>query len=209
MKSLTALRNYAAILSDDVVSVLCTFKPTSDFEKPKTYTYLCTRPLAQTLRRGDLVMVPNTNTSTFPPVNVVYVEKVHREVLLDEPDTREYVWILNKVDPTAMLHMTNWQHETAARMADSQRRRAQKAMMTELGFDGEDTNLLLAPVAGPIEDGEVLEDGGLYTQEFGRAVRPDTGSTVGDEADGFDQPGPRETGPVFDQPGPYVNKGQI
>ena len=145
MKSLKELRNIAAILSDEIVSVQCSFETE---QTGKSYTFLATYTLAQTLRKDDLVVAHTNNMSK--PVAVLRVVEVDRSCLLDCPDRYVYCWLVQKVNVVELDRLNSWSDAAGEQLYEAQRSRAQQAMLAELGISGSMLPALSAPMADDV-----------------------------------------------------------
>lgn len=155
MKTRMQLRNYSAILADDVVTVTCTYFTSPDM---KPYTFLCKRDLALTLEKGDTVIAQNDRKSPKDgSAAIVYVHSVHREVVLDDPENIEYRWVYQKVDVAEGERLVEQQNRFADDMYAKQRRRAQLAAATELGYAEGETPAISFSEPDVTEDAVVIE----------------------------------------------------
>ena len=130
MKGTTELRNSAAMLSDNVVTVEAEYKIGRN---SKSYTFKCMRDLADTLTKGDVIAVSTNDENA--PYAIVYVVNVHDACYFEDPTNINYCWVFQKLDKDAITDLLDREGE-AARLLDLSQRKIAKADLTkQLGID--------------------------------------------------------------------------
>jgi len=148
MKSQTELRNTAAMLSEDIVTVTATIH-----EAERPHTFLCPRDLAQHLSAHDLVVAQVRDGH-----KIVTVDEVHDECLLNDPSNVQYKWILQKVDTNVEHQLNEWLDGAAKALYDLERKAARKKMLEDFGLpDYEPAPLSILNNATDVDDAEVIE----------------------------------------------------
>jgi hypothetical protein len=110
----------------------------------RTYTYKVPKGLADTLVKGDLLVVPARNE-----FKLVKVHEVHAEPEIDVTKPLALKWIVQKVDMTAYLDQTEREAQAVLKVQKAERAQAQqKALETLLG-SVEDREALLQLIAVP------------------------------------------------------------
>lgn len=145
MKTKSEFRNIAAMLSDEIVSVACTFHTGG-----KEYTYKAERTLE--LNKGDLVVV-SANDGGYKVVTVV---DAHKDCMLEDADTVDYQWVLSVVSPARLEELQAWEDKIADDLYYQQRAHAKKQMLAALGFDG--VASLPTGLPAPEESSEVIDE---------------------------------------------------
>lgn len=147
MKSKNELRNIAAMLSDDVVSVECVFHGND-----KAYTYKAEKSMR--LAEGDLVAVSHTSGG----FKVIRVKAVHKECLLPDPEEYDYQWIIAKLDETRFDELRRWEDEVADELYIAQRSNAKRQMLEALGVPGLSTGAVRLSPCPSAKDAQVIEN---------------------------------------------------
>lgn len=105
------LNNIAIIMQENIVTVRCIFE---NDEEARTYTFLCNGDLANTLGRGDAVVVKDVGGESY---KVVYVDEVDTECDIDLSASYKYKWIVSIIkeeDQLAVETAENKIQETIA-----------------------------------------------------------------------------------------------
>ena len=144
MKTKLELRNIAASVSEELVSVRCKYS-----KDGKWFTFLCPTELAGELEEGDLVNVSSKGNS----IEVVTVAKVDPHCDLDDLSL-VYQWVLGKVDMTKLDVLRNWYETAGDTLARAQRRKARQAMLQEMDIGGVPPLALTSGVSGEVIDAE-------------------------------------------------------
>lgn len=142
MKSKLELRNIAASVSDELVTVRCTYSGAG-----KRYTFLCPTDVAETLREDDNVVV-STKNNTFEVVQVVRVDE---ECDIDDLNLN-YQWVLSKVDTTRLDTLHKWHEQVGNDLHKQQRKQARKVMLEQMNVDGVAPLALTAGLSGEVID---------------------------------------------------------
>lgn len=131
MKSRRELRNIAAMIDDNVVSVRCKFTLSGT-----NYVFLCTTDLASSLKEGDFVIV-TCSPKAKPNLGYAVCTVNSVDATCDiEPDAEyEYQWILSKIDTERGKKLGEWQDSVADTLMARQRDSARRAVLTEIGLN--------------------------------------------------------------------------
>ena len=148
MKSKLEMRNTAAILSDDIVSVECKFSK----HATKVYTYKCRRELAESLKKDDVVIVGHSSQ----PGAVVIVKEIHRECDLPDAANMEYNWIVQKMDTAELKVLHDWDEQAESQLYKMQRKHQQAQLVKSLGLGDEVDNVAFA-LPAPVAEAEVVD----------------------------------------------------
>lgn len=128
MKSKLELKNIAAMVTDDIVSVQCSFTKSST---AKTYTYKCKVELAEQLTKGDLVVAQSRDKLA----TVVHVVEVEPMCLLDDPTTIDYLWVYQKIDTEALEKLLEWEENVIDFLHKKQRVKQQQEILAALDVE--------------------------------------------------------------------------
>lgn len=134
MKSKLELKNIAAMVTDGVVSVRCSFtgNPGS-----RTYTYKCKVELAKQLKEGDRVVVQSRDK----PGAVVIVVDIDPMCILDDPKNIDYLWIYQKVDDDALSNLLDWEDNVIDFLHKKQRIKQQQEILEALDVEADDIKI--------------------------------------------------------------------
>lgn len=161
MKSKNELANLAATTSTEIITVQCEYS-----DGGKRYTYLCSKELASELVSGDKVLV-STNGDDF---NMVRVKHFDEDCDIDDLSFK-YQWLFMKLDTAELERMRSWHKAAGDALHKMQRKRAQQAVIAEMG--GVDSIPALALTSGVTEDVIDAEDVGKQSPYSGPSVSCD------------------------------------
>jgi len=138
MKNKNELRNIAAMIADNVVSVECSFYMKSNYNgnSQKLYSFKATKAFAKTLTIGELV-IGKVNKAEMP-FAVVCVQKVHDECLLEKPEEFVYGWIFQKVDTMVYDDIVYEENRIVEDLYSSQKRAMRSKVIESLAISQED-----------------------------------------------------------------------
>lgn len=136
----------AAMLREDLTTIVVRFVnlDTSDFNE-RLYTYKCTRELAETLERGDIVVVAAKNADNPNGVQTAYVQYVHDEPQLDLENKRGYKWALCKVDVGELENRQAIDERVGKQLEQRRALSCRDQALAALGLTANDAKLLFAP----------------------------------------------------------------
>lgn len=131
MKSSKQLRNMLAAVSENVVGINCRFD-TGDFAK--TYTFKATKALAESLDKGDPVVVNSQDD-----IKIVYFVSTEE---FDPDENVDYKWAFQKVDATILQDLLAKETEAVKKLRIAQKTAKRKQVFDALGMDDEQVKLL-------------------------------------------------------------------
>lgn len=133
MKNRKELAVIAANLSDDVVTLHCTFalQDKTHDKSGRLYTYKAPRDLADRLVAGALVLVEGPDGTPSKVVRVVHKDD---ECILEDASI-SYKWVFARVDDARLQELKAWESSVVEKLYAAQRRRAKEAMLQEIGAD--------------------------------------------------------------------------
>lgn len=144
MKSKIELRNIAASVSDELVTVRCLYN-----NGAKRYTFLCPVDLAQKIEKDDWVTV-STKNNTY---EVLQVANVDEDCDIDDLHLT-YQWVVGKVDTSRLDTLRKWHEAVGNDLHKQQRKQARKVMLEQMNVDGVAPLALTAGVSGDVIDAE-------------------------------------------------------
>lgn len=129
------LESYAALVRDDVTTLACSFPGSGG----TSYTFLCTRALADTLAVDDSVIVESVKGS-----QAVRIREVHLEPMIDPEDGIEYRWAFQKVDRDALQTQLDLQAKITDKLRERRKLSQRQQALAALGIT--DTQHFLAQI---------------------------------------------------------------
>lgn len=131
MKTKNELKNVAAMLADNVVSVTACYSLAG-----RMYTFKATREFAQTLRKDDAV-IASSNKSEMP-FAVVFVVAVGNDCILEEGANINYCWLFQKVDNALYAEITESENQFVDDLYEAQKRSLRDKMLNALTLSEND-----------------------------------------------------------------------
>lgn len=140
MKTRLELKNTAAMLSDDIVTVQCRFVKDSGGETAHTYTFKAPKAVAETLQKDDQVLCTK---NPLTGLTVAIVDSVDKQCLLDDPAGTSYPWLISKIDTSGLDRLLAWEDAATEKLYDMQREVHKRSLADVLGSDLSDMPLSL------------------------------------------------------------------
>lgn len=132
MKSREELKNIAAMLADNLVTVHCEYS----IDAKTTYTFKATKEFAETLRRGMPVIAQSNKMEQ--PFSIVYVVKIDNECFLEENSSSKYCWLLHRVDESILGMLTKEEEDIVEKLYASQKRALKAKLLENLAITADD-----------------------------------------------------------------------
>lgn len=123
------LRNAAALINDDVTTIQCSY--TKDVINGRTYTFKCTRTLADQLHLGDYVIADSAKG-----FGVLIVHEVHQQSQIDPEAEYEYKWVFQKMDKPCLDALQAQEDKLVDMLTHQRRENLKQQVLAKLGAEG-------------------------------------------------------------------------